>query len=96
MQHVLPSLAFLWQPQKKNYSTKGSPRYKLIYLYFIPSLLLSGPGYGLRLPKSSTALWLPPPHFHFGFSLSEEGWGRGVVKETGIWDYLFIYLIFGL
>lgn len=50
----------------------------------------------LRLLKSSVALWLPLSHFHFGFSLSQEGWGRGVVKETGIGDYLFIYLIFGL
>ena len=32
-----------------------------------------------------------PPHPRFGFSLSPEGWGRGVVKETGICNYLFIY-----
>lgn len=37
-----------------------------------------------------------PSSVRFGFSLSQEGWGRGVVKATGICNYLFIYLIFGL
>lgn len=73
---------------------KRQPRYKWIYLYFGPSLLLSGwllP----RLAKIQRGSVATPRHFHFGFSLSQEGWGRGVVKETGICNYLFIYLIFG-
>lgn len=69
------------------------PRYKSLYLYLLrvccfPRRLWPG------LLRGSLASWLPPPHPLFGFSLSQAGWGRGVVKETGICNYLFIYLLF--
>lgn len=92
-QHVLPSLAFLWQPQK--YYTKCSP--DINWFICISFRVRCFPRWLLPwLAKIQHGFVATPPHIHFGFSLSPEGWGRGVVKETGICNYLFIYLIFGL
>lgn len=86
VQHVLLSLVFLWQPQKYT-PQKYSPNLN----WFICISFLGLAWLGLAGTQRDS-VDTPSSRFHFGFSLSQEGWGRGVVKETGICNHRFIYL----
>lgn len=72
------------------------PLYPSLYLCLLR--VGGSPRAGSRpgLLRGSLASWLPLLTPRFGFSLLQAGWGRGVVKETGFYTYVFIYLIFSL
>lgn len=63
---------------------------------FAPRRWLSARGFSPGAAQRQPGFVATPPHPRFGFSLLPAGWGRGVVKETGLYTYVFIYLIFSL
>lgn len=63
---------------------------------FAPRRWLSARGFSPGAAQRQPGFVATPPHPRFGFSLLPAGWGRGVVKATGFYTYVFIYLIFSL